>query len=88
MAIKSATQRTIAAINEGLLVGNLTSFAACIGLSVEALYRALSALVKSGELVKIGRGYYALNTNNLEKKRPSARANSKVEYFTGVKHYL
>lgn len=60
LAIKSARERTLAAIYEGLLVGDLTSFAAIIGLSHEALYRALSALVKSGKLVKLGRGNYAL----------------------------
>ena len=60
LAIRSATQRTLAAIHEGMLNSNLKLFAAEIGLTHEALYRALKALVKQGELNKVARGEYCL----------------------------
>ena len=60
LAIKKASERTLVAIQAGLLDTNLISFAATIGLSHEALYRALSQLVKQHKLLKVARGEYRL----------------------------
>ncbi len=61
LAIKSANERTLMAIHEGMLDSNLKSFAAEIGLTHEALYRALKALVQQGRLNKVARGEYCLS---------------------------
>ena len=41
-----------------MLKSNVTTFAAEIGLTHEATYRALSALVRTGLVKKAGRGRY------------------------------
>jgi CRP-like cAMP-binding protein len=58
VSIKSAPQRVFAAIADGLLTGSITTFAAEIGLTHEATYRALTQLTRQGVLVKTGRGRY------------------------------
>lgn len=58
VSIKSAPQRVFAAIADGMLTGSVTTFAAEIGLTHEATYRALTQLTRQGALVKTGRGRY------------------------------
>lgn len=59
LAVASAEERVCSAVADGLLDGNIKTFAAEIGLSHEATYRALGKLAKSGKLLKTGRGAYA-----------------------------
>lgn len=59
-SIRSAKERVYVAIQEGLLKGQINSFAAQIGLTHEATYRALSSLVKSGRLDRKARGQFIL----------------------------
>lgn len=58
VSMKSAPQRVFAAIADGMLTGSVTTFAAEIGLTHEATYRALTQLTRQGALVKTGRGRY------------------------------
>lgn len=58
LAIASAENRVFSAVADGLLGGSIKTFAAEIGLSQEATYRALGELAKSGKLLKTGRGIY------------------------------
>jgi len=60
-SIRSAEKRVLAALCEGLLIGEINRFANQIGLTKEATYRALSSLVKRGLVLKIGRGDYRTN---------------------------
>lgn len=60
MAIKSAEERVFAAMVAGMLEGSVIDFAASIGLSHEAVYRALRRLVAGGRVRQTGRGRYAL----------------------------
>ncbi len=60
LAIRSATDRVYVAINEGLLQGSVKQFAASIGLTHEAVYRALSKLVHSGHILKHGNREYSI----------------------------
>ena len=60
-SIRSAKDRVLAGLYEGLHRGNIMSFASCLGLSHEATYRALKELVKTGHVIKEGRGHYRLN---------------------------
>jgi CRP-like cAMP-binding protein len=59
-SIKSAGERVLTGVQESLHRGNVISFAATLGLSHEATYRALSKLVKEGRIRKTGRGQYQL----------------------------
>ena len=58
LAVRSAQDRVLHAVRDGLLVADIKSFAAAIGLTHEATYRALAALVDAGKLVKPARGTY------------------------------
>lgn len=60
-AIRRADERVLAAMEAGLTPDSWKSFAPQIGLSHEAVYRALSALVERGLIRKTGRGTYALH---------------------------
>lgn len=60
LAIRRAEERVLDAIRGGLLDSDIKSLAATIGLTHEATYRALAALVRRGRLVKFGRGSYRL----------------------------
>lgn len=60
-SIKSANDRVLTGLQEGLDDGKIISFAATLGLSHEATYRALSELVKQGRIRKTGRGQYQLS---------------------------
>ena len=60
LAIESAEDRVYAAFAEGLMGGSIKSFAGEIGLSHEAVYRALAGLARKGLVLKTGRGMFAL----------------------------
>ena len=57
-AIRGAQDRVFAALVDGTMTGTVTSFAAEIGLTHEATYRALAALVRKGLVRKRARGQY------------------------------
>lgn len=59
-SIRSAKDRVLAGLQEGWHQGSILSFAAQIGLTHEATYRALNQLVRTGRLKKKGRGDYEL----------------------------
>lgn len=59
-SIRSAKDRVYAGLAEGWMKGNITSFASQIGLTHEATYRALSQLVRSKRVMKLGRGKYQI----------------------------
>lgn len=59
-AISSAKQRVLAGVADGWMSGTIVEFAADMGLTHEATFRALAELVKDGEMTKEGRGKYAL----------------------------
>ncbi|MEM5473346.1 Crp/Fnr family transcriptional regulator [Hoeflea sp. AS60] len=61
VAIRDATNRVFAAVGDGMLTVSIKTFAAQIGLTHEAVYRALAALVRCGRLTKTGRGSYVLS---------------------------
>lgn len=61
VAIRDAKARVFAAVADGMLSGHIKAGAAQIGLTHEAVYRALSSLVSSGKLIKTGRGNYRLS---------------------------
>ncbi|MBV1866616.1 MAG: Crp/Fnr family transcriptional regulator [Marinosulfonomonas sp.] len=58
MAILSAEERVLAALEEFGQPNTVMQFSQSIGLSHEACYRALSKLVKRGRVARIGRGKY------------------------------
>lgn len=60
-SIKSAKDRVLAGLQEGWHKGSIISFAAQLGLTHEATYRALNELVRDGRAEKIGRGDYRLS---------------------------
>ena len=62
VAIRDAKARVFAAVADGMLSGHIKSGAAQIGLTHEAVYRALSSLVRAGRLTKAGRGSYRLSS--------------------------
>lgn len=59
-AIRRADERVLAALQLGLPTNNWISFAGQIGLSHEAVYRALKALTTQGKVQRIARGEYLL----------------------------
>lgn len=59
--IRRADQRVLAALQLGLPTNNWISFAGQIGLSHEAVYRALKVLTQKGKVKRLGRGQYHLN---------------------------
>ncbi len=58
LAIKSAEERVLTALTEIGQRGSVMSFARQIGLTHEATYRALSILVKNGQITRLSRGKY------------------------------
>jgi CRP/FNR family transcriptional regulator, dissimilatory nitrate respiration regulator len=58
LAIRSARERVLAALADQGQGGTAMAFAARIGLTHEATYRALSQLVAEGRVARIGRGQY------------------------------
>lgn len=59
MSIRSARERTFAALACFGQSGTITAFAASIGLTQEACSRALAGLVSERRVVRLGRGRYA-----------------------------
>jgi len=60
LAVRSSTERVYIALNQGLLNTSIKQFAITIGLTHEAVYRALAELVKENRVIKNGRGSYSL----------------------------
>lgn len=60
LSIRSADERILAALNDGLLVEDITTFAETIGLAPETVYRALAQLSQEGRIVKSARGRYKM----------------------------
>ncbi|NND92002.1 MAG: Crp/Fnr family transcriptional regulator [Granulosicoccus sp.] len=58
--IRSAEERILAAMEDGLLLDDISIFAESIGLARETTYRTLGKLVAEGKLVKSARGCYQL----------------------------
>ena len=58
LSIRSADERILAAINDGLLIEDIAKFADFIGLAQETVYRALNRLVTAQKVVKTARGQY------------------------------
>jgi CRP-like cAMP-binding protein len=61
LAIRSANERVYAALSDGMLQGSIKQFAGNIGLTHEAVYRALNTLVERKRVIKRGRGVYTLD---------------------------
>lgn len=59
LSIRSADERVLQALVDGLLSGSVKSFASEIALSPEAVYRSLASLSKAGRIRKLGYGQYA-----------------------------
>lgn len=60
-SIRRADERVLAAMEAGLVPDSWKSFAPQIGLSPEAVYRALSSLAKRGVINKTERGKYSVH---------------------------
>jgi len=60
LSIRAADERILAALNDGLLVEDITTFAEMIGLAPETVYRTLAQLSKAGAIDKTARGQYQL----------------------------
>lgn len=61
LSIRAAEDRVLAAMTELGIPGTVLDFAARIGLTHEAVYRALASLVRQGKVIKTGRGSYSLH---------------------------
>lgn len=60
LAIRSAKERVLVAVQAGYLEATVPEFASRINLTHEACYRALRTLCQDGKLLQVGRGKYAL----------------------------
>lgn len=60
LAIPSAKERILAAVQAGYFDATVTELATRINLSHEACYRALRGLCDDGRMIRIGRGKYSL----------------------------
>lgn len=58
LSIRSADERILAALEDGLLVEEIATFAETIGLAPETVYRALAQLSKDARIEKTARGQY------------------------------
>lgn len=61
LSIRAADERILTALNDDLLVEDITTFADMIGLTPETVYRTLAKLSKQGRIEKTARGQYRLN---------------------------
>ena len=61
LSIRAADQRILAALRDGLLVEDITTFADTIGLAPETVYRSLAQLSKDNQIIKTARGQYQMN---------------------------
>ena len=62
LSIRAADERILAALNDGLLVEDITTFAEIIGLAPETVYRSLAQLSQRGQILKTAGGQYQLRT--------------------------
>lgn len=58
LSIRSAEERVLEALNDGLLLDDITSFADAIALAPETVYRNLAQLSADGKVLKTARGQY------------------------------
>jgi CRP-like cAMP-binding protein len=58
LAIRSASERVYCALADGLLTKDIKTFASEIGLTHEAVYRALATLTSQRKILKTARGCY------------------------------
>lgn len=63
LGIRNAKVRVYEAFCDGLLKGGIKTFAEQIGLTHEATYRSLAALVREGRIRKIDRGKYMIKND-------------------------
>lgn len=61
LAISSAKERILAAVQAGYFNATVTELATRINLSHEACYRALRGLCDDGRMIRVGRGKYTLS---------------------------
>lgn len=61
LSIKNATDRIMAALDDGLLQDDISEFADTIGLAHATVYRGLSQLADNGKIQKTNRGTYQSN---------------------------
>jgi CRP-like cAMP-binding protein len=61
LAIPSAKERILAAVQAGYFDATVTELATRINLSHEACYRALRGLCDDGRMIRVGRGKYTLS---------------------------
>ena len=61
LAIQSAKERILVAVQAGYFDATVTELATRINLSHEACYRALRGLCNDGHMVRVGRGKYTLS---------------------------
>ena len=72
-SIRSARDRTLAAVSLGYLSGSVTEMAHRVGLTHEACYRALRDLCDTGLLIRTGRGRYEI-PDTADEKSPATGA--------------
>lgn len=60
LSIRSADERILMAMEDGLLTDDIVSFASVIGLAQETVYRALKRLVDNGAIERTARGQYRI----------------------------
>jgi len=60
LSIRSADERILTALKDGLLGEDITTFAATIGLAPETVYRGLAKLAKDSRIEKTARGHYQI----------------------------
>lgn len=64
LSIRSANERILAALNDGLLVEDITTFAEVVGLAPETVYRSLAQLSQRGQILKTARGQYQISAES------------------------
>ncbi len=58
LSIRSATERILEALNDGLLLDDIQTFADAIGFAPETVYQNLAQLSEEGKIIKTARGQY------------------------------
>lgn len=61
LSVRAADERVMMALVDGLLIGDIASFAETIGLAPETVYRSLAQLSKKGLITKTSRGHYQVS---------------------------
>lgn len=64
LSVRKAEERVFLAAAHGMLADDIKAFSTRIGLTHEAVYRALATLTEQGRMIKSARGQYALAPNN------------------------